>query len=704
MADTIVTTAMEEAQEAAVKLPMQRPLYQQIQINDSDDNDFDVLHEEDDDQSLDKFVVVDNLPVVGPEKFEKLKSVVCRIFNVIKDDMFFMPLDSDTGQSLGYCFIEYNTPQEAELARKNRDGHVMGKVKQYELSVRLFNEFDRIVNVTDEWNPPNTEPNVCKENLQEWLLDYKARDQFLIHTDSELEVSWNDIVQLNPEVVQLLHNENEGLVQWSPLGTYLTTTNKQGVSVWGGAKTFKPLNHYSYQEVELVDFSLAEKYLVTYSSHEPESPQEKYNVVLNIFDIRTGKVKKSFKGSAKDFGISRDKGIPSIAWPLIRWSDDKDDKYFALIGKNAIHVHEREADSFKKCLEVENVKYFSWSPADSVIAIFSPELNSVNRPAKVSLIKLPDKQELRQKSFLNVSDCRMYWQSNGEYLAIKVERYTKTRKSTYSGLELFHMKERDIPIETLELENMEKIIMFAWEPKGQRFAVIHGDNTRPDVSFYSMVNAVNKGHCTKLKTLRDRQVNALYWSPTGCFGVLAGMNGFKGQLEFYDVHNLQTIATTEHYMVTNVEWDPTGRYVATSVTTAHEIENGFNIWSFYGRLLYKIPRDHLFQFSWRPRPPLLLSAEKEEEIKKNLRKYSKKYEVEDNDASMYLNEQEQQRRKIGVEEWNRRMVEWKRLHEEEKDQRRMLRDEEASEEEDKNIGDEVEIEEVLNVVKEIMAF
>lgn len=41
--------------------------------------------------------------------------------------------------------------------------------------------------------------------------------------------------------------------------------------------------------------------------------------MLNIFDIRTGKVKKSFKGSAKDFGISRDKGIPSIAWPLIRF-------------------------------------------------------------------------------------------------------------------------------------------------------------------------------------------------------------------------------------------------------------------------------------------------------------------------------------------------------------------------------------------------
>lgn len=181
----------------------------------------------------------------------------------------------------------------------------------------------------------------------------------------------------------------------------------------------------------------------------------------------------------------------------------------------------------------------------------------------------------------------MYWQSNGEYLAIKVERYTKTRKSTYSGLELFHMKERDIPIETLELENMEKIIMFAWEPKGQRFAVIHGDNTRPDVSFYSMVNAVNKGHCTKLKTLRDRQVNALYWSPTGCFGVLAGMNGFKGQLEFYDVHNLQTIATTEHYMVTNVEWDPTGRYVYVQIA-------GF----LFRGIILKNYAVHIFNFSF----------------------------------------------------------------------------------------------------------
>lgn len=151
----------------------------------------------------------------------------------------------------------------------------------------------------------------------------------------------------------------------------------------------------------------------------------------------------------------------------------------------------------------------------------------------------------------------MYWQSNGEYLAVKVDRYTKTKKSTYTGFELFRIKERDIPIEVFELDNKnDKVIAFAWEPKGHRFAVIHGDNPRPDVSFYS----VKGGKVSKLTTLKSKQANALFWSPSGRFIILAGLKGFNGQLEFYNVDELETMATAEHFMATDVEWDPTGRY------------------------------------------------------------------------------------------------------------------------------------------------
>ena len=128
----------------------------------------------------------------------------------------------------------------------------------------------------------------------------------------------------------------------------------------------------------------------------------------------------------------------------------------------------------------------------------------------MSLVQIPAKEEMRQKNLFSVSDCQMYWQSNGDYLAVKVDRYTKTKKSTYTGFELFRIKERDIPIEVLELENKnDKIIAFAWEAKGHRFAVIHihGYSPNPDVSFYSMLTTHNTGRVSKLTTLKSRQAN-----------------------------------------------------------------------------------------------------------------------------------------------------------------------------------------------------
>lgn len=65
------------------------------------------------------------------------------------------------------------------------------------------------------------------------------------------------------------------------------------------------------------------------------------------------------------------------------------------------------------------------------------------------------------------------------------------------------------------------------------------------------------------------------------------LQSMNGQLEFYNVDESETMATGEHFMCTDIEWDPTGRYVATVVTSVHEMENGFNVWSWNGHLLYR---------------------------------------------------------------------------------------------------------------------
>ncbi|XP_051147222.1 eukaryotic translation initiation factor 3 subunit B-like isoform X2 [Andrographis paniculata] len=654
-------------------------------------------------------IVVDNLPVVTKDKFEKLDGVIRKIYSqmgVIKENGLWMPVAPDTGETLGYCFIEYNTPQEAELAKEKTHGYKLDR--KHNFSVNMFDDIDKFMRVPEEWAPPETKPYAPGENLQKWLTDEKARDQFVIRAGSDTEVMWNDARHAKPELVYKRSSWTESFVQWSPLGTYLATVHRQGAAVWGGATTFNRLMRCAHPQVKLIDFSPGETYLVTYSSHEPSNPRDTHRVVINIFDVRTGKVMRDFKGSADDFAIGGTGGVSGVSWPVFRWGGGREDKYFARIGKNTVSVYETETFTLidKKSIKVENVVDFSWSPTDPILALYAPELGGGNQPARVSLVQIPSKKELRQKNLFSVSDCKMYWQSNGDYLAVKVDRYTKTKKSTYTGFELFRIKERDIPIEVLELENKnDKIIAFAWEPKGHRFAVIHGDNPKPDVSFYSMRSGTHTGRVSKLATLKGKQANALFWSPGGRFIILAGLKGFNGQLEFYNVDELETMAQTEHFMATDVEWDPTGRYVVTAVTSVHEMENGFCVWSFNGKQLYRILKDHFFQFLWRPRPPSFLTPEKEEEIAKNLKKYSKKYEAEDQDVSLQLSEQDREKRRMLKEEWDRWLSEWKRLHEEEKLERQKLRDGEASDDEEEEYeAKEVEIEEVLDVSEEVISF
>lgn len=97
-----------------------------------------------------------------------------------------------------------------------------------------------------------------------------------------------------------------------------------------------------------------------------------------------------------------------------------------------------------------------------------------------------------------------------------------------------------------------------------------------------------------------------------------------------------------------------------------------------------------------------MTPEKEEEIAKNLKKYSKKYEAEDQDVSLLLSEQEREKRRMLKEEWDKWVNEWKQIHEEESLQRQKLRDGEASDEEEEYEAKDIEVEEVIDLTEEVL--
>lgn len=87
-----------------------------------------------------------------------------------------------------------------------------------------------------------------------------------------------------------------------------------------------------------------------------------------------------------------------------------------------------------------------------------------------------------------------------------------------------------------------------------------------------------------------------------------------------------------------------------------------------------------------------------------MKKYSKKYEAEDQDVSMFLSEQDREKRRMLKEEWEKWVAEWKRLHEEDKLERQKLREGEASDEEEEYEAKDIEVEETLDVSEEVVSF
>merc|ERR1711976_222882 len=98
----------------------------------------------------------------------------------------------------------------------------------------------------------------------------------------------------------------------------------------------------------------------------------------------------------------------------------------------------------------------------------------------------------------------------------------------------------------------------------------------------------------------------------------------------------------EHFMCTDVEWDPSGRFVASSVSYyRHHMETGFMIWTFQGKQLQAMSRDKFYQFAWRPRPPSLLTEAQMKNIHKTLKEWSQIYDQQQKKHQQLQQEQMQ---------------------------------------------------------------
>ncbi|KAE8229249.1 hypothetical protein CF326_g5783 [Tilletia indica] len=86
----------------------------------------------------------------------------------------------------------------------------------------------------------------------------------------------------------------------------------------------------------------------------------------------------------------------------------------------------------------------------------------------------------------------------------------------------------------------------------------------------------------------------------------------------------------EHYGITDLEWDPSGRYVLTSGSAwRHTMKNDYAVWDFRENELTKQIIERFKQILWCPRPRTLLSKEQQCEVRRNLREIGRTFDEQD---------------------------------------------------------------------------
>jgi translation initiation factor 3 subunit B len=597
-----------------------------------------------------------------------------------------------------FAFVEYTTPAEAVAACKALDGVPLDK--KHTLRVNKMTDIVRYGEegrINEEYTPPHIEEFTEKEHLRSYIADPsgRGRDQFVMFKDDRVQVFWNNEKDPPESIVDRQH-WTESFVQWTPLGTFLVSMHPQGVQLWGGPQWTRQ-KRFAHPFVNLVDFSPGEKYLTTWSNRPISIPEEGHpqlsidddgkNYV--IWDIETGKPLRSFPNIDTPSTSNDEQGQPikpKLVWPAFKWSSD--DKYVARLTQGAsISVYElpRMGLVDKTSIKIEGVMDFEWAPAtprregvktyEQLICYWTPEIGS--NPAKVGLMSIPSKEVVRTMNLFHVTDAKLHWQSDASYLCVKVDRHSKSKKSLATSLEIFRVREKGVPVEVVD-SIKETVVNFAWEPKGDRFVIITTAEPvagvavppKTTVSFYcpeKVKGGATVGNFKLIRSYDKKTSNSIFWSPKGRFVIVATVSSQQSfDMEFYDMDfegenpesdknltaNLQLMNTADHYGVTDIDWDPTGRFVATSASVwKHTMENGYHLYDFKGEQLREEPVEKFKQWIWRPRPPTLLTKEEQKQIRKNLREYSRIFDQEDADrgASADLAVVEHRRRLF--EEW-----------------------------------------------------
>ena len=263
-----------------------------------------------------------------------------------------------------------------------------------------------------------------------------------------------------------------------------------------------------------------------------------------------------------------------------------------------------------------------WGNEKALLAYWIGEQE--NSPARVSLLSIQNGmvRQLKSKTLFMVRSCSFCWHPQDMFLALLVDRWNKTKRTSSVNFEIFRLQERDIPVDNVECPQGQSLIHFAWEPsvhkpskQSHKFATIVRDDASGTCHLVFWEDKKDPKQpvrqFTAVARFEHKFIDRIYWSPKGTFLLACNITtNSNGNFELWDSSEMCLVASMEHEQLSQVQWSFNGLQFCSycSFNDHPGAENGYLLWDLCGEQQVKKSVEKFQSFHYRPIKFTLLSA------------------------------------------------------------------------------------------------
>lgn len=625
-------------------------------------------------------IVLDGLPenVTADKREGFLKVLKAQVAKKLGHDRFEITLNSDSDGLVFSAFIAFVSVNDADKAVAALNKWKF--TKTVECRAYFWSDFEKFAQVPDQFVPPDTSSetlNRAELKANDFLFDEHARPQFLIKGGEDLNVEYYwfgrkktaDLIkkgdpskrahsvttwsEMDRDRRCLQKGIPKEMPMWSPQGTYLVTQHAVGLRFWGG-KGMEMLSEIIIDDLQFVAISPNETYAITYSRDFGF-----WNVIEGRCIRSLGGLPMSRGDSVCPYKYNADDTIVGIA------NLDKGKETLSFY--HAASMKLISPDLHKYTAKALGLKSFEWSPSNPKLFAcviegtehsgWCIEVNSIETDGTI--------QNVSRRNVLHAIDLRLMWHPSGTHMAARVSKL-KNGETLFDYI-IFSVSGTTVAVHSFEAKG--RIMQRLWWAQNKpRFCVrFDAGNGLPAALGFYTVEAVG---CRMIGEPVAGEVDSVWWSSKGKECVTVDHK--KSCMDFIvvDDDSVDRVAKEkEHKGVTHLSWDPSGRFVASYVSTVDANafgDPGYKIWSVFGDMLCESQniKGSFSHFTWRPLPRSLLSPEHIARIEKELPERRAQYESADAEIKRNQEAAAEKQRLSAIEAYKAKMTAIAKHHEE----------------------------------------